>query len=104
MTFCCFLVKSPVAVWTRHIICEKQNTDAESENIKLCLFSYPSVKTYVLGAQKNRLIETVLLSTHNICFGREIRKLNFCYALLTEVLNDAVISLRQTTNMYLNSI
>ena len=25
--------------------------------------------TYVLGAQKNCLIETVLLSTHNICFG-----------------------------------
>ena len=24
---------------------------------------------YVLGAQKNRLIETVLLSTHSICFG-----------------------------------
>ena len=24
-----------------------------------------------LGAQKNRLIETVLLSTHNICFGCE---------------------------------
>ena len=23
----------------------------------------------VLGAPKNRLIETVLLSTHNICFG-----------------------------------
>ena len=23
--------------------------------------------TYVLGAQKNRLIETVLLSNHNIC-------------------------------------
>ena len=31
---------------------------------------YPSVLTYVLGAQKNRLIEmVVLLSTHNICFG-----------------------------------
>ena len=29
--------------------------------------------TCVLGAQKNRLIEMVLLSTHNICFGREIR-------------------------------
>ena len=29
--------------------------------------------TYVLGAQKNRLIETVLLRTHSICFGREIR-------------------------------
>ena len=24
---------------------------------------------YVLGAQKNHLIETVLLNTHNICFG-----------------------------------
>ena len=32
-------------------------------------FSCPSVLTCVLGAQKNRLIETVLLSTHNICFG-----------------------------------
>ena len=30
-----------------------------------------------MGAQKNRLIETVLLSTHNICFSREIRKLIF---------------------------
>ena len=30
-----------------------------------------------MGAQKNRLIETVLLSTHNICFGREIRKFIF---------------------------
>ena len=29
----------------------------------------PSVLTYVLGAQKNRLDETVLLSTHNIHFG-----------------------------------
>ena len=29
------------------------------------------------GAQKNRLIEMVLLSTHNIYFGRKIRKLIF---------------------------
>ena len=36
-------------------------------------FSFIS-KTYVLGAQKNRLIETVLLSTHNIWFGWEILK------------------------------
>ena len=28
-----------------------------------------------MGAQKNHLIETVLLSTHNICFGSEIRKI-----------------------------
>ena len=26
------------------------------------------------GAQKNRLIETVILSIHSICFGWEIRK------------------------------
>ena len=31
--------------------------------------------TYVLGAQKNHLIEMVLLSTHNICFDWEIRKI-----------------------------
>ena len=38
-------------------------------SIKLKLFSYQLILTYVLGAQKDRLIETVLLSTHNICFG-----------------------------------
>ena len=32
----------------------------------MLIFSYPSVLTYVLDAQKNRLIDTVLLSTHNI--------------------------------------
>ena len=35
---------------------------------------------YVLGAQR-----TVSLRCHNICFGWEIWKLNFHYALLTEV-------------------
>ena len=30
---------------------------------------------YVLGAQKNHLIERVLLSIHNICFGGKIRKI-----------------------------
>ena len=29
--------------------------------------SYISTKTYVVGTQKNRLNETVLLSTQNIC-------------------------------------
>ena len=33
------------------------------------IFFYPPVLTYVWGAQKNRLVERVLLSTHNICFG-----------------------------------
>ena len=40
-----------------------------------------------MGAQKNRLIETVLLSTHNICFGWEIKKIIFQYALLSGGLN-----------------
>ena len=44
-------------------------------SLKLKIFSYPLIATFVLGAQKNRLIETVLLSTHNIYFGLELRKL-----------------------------
>ena len=34
-----------------------------------------------MGAQKNYINETVLLSTHNICFGCEIKK--FTYPLLS---------------------
>ena len=37
--------------------------------------SYLLSKCMFFGAQKNRLIETVLLSTHNIRFGKEIRKI-----------------------------
>ena len=51
--------------------------------VKLRLFSYPPVYTCALGAQKNRLIATVLLSIHNICFGWVIRKIIFSYALLS---------------------
>ena len=51
------------------------------------MFSYPSVLTNVLGAQKNRLIKTVLLSTHNICFVLEIR-IFFWYTLLTKGLQE----------------
>ena len=46
-----------------------------------------------LGAQKNRLIETVLFSTHNLCFGREIRKLFFNYALISHGQNSVNIGL-----------
>ena len=53
---------------------------------KIINFSSASGLIYVLGVQKNYLIETVLLSTHNICFGGEIRKLFLGYALLTKVL------------------
>ena len=47
----------------------KGHTDKQNFSVKLRLFSYPSFKTCVLGVQKSRLTETVLLSTHNICFG-----------------------------------
>ena len=33
------------------------------------LFSYSLVKTFDLGGQKNPLIESVLLGTHNIPLG-----------------------------------
>ena len=42
--------------------------------VKLQISSYPSVLTNVLGVQMNRLVETVHLSSHNICFDWEIRK------------------------------
>ena len=45
---------------------------------------------YVLGPQKNRLSETVLLSTHNICFGCELRKMIFNYTLLLGKLKGAL--------------
>ena len=41
--------------------------DLSSESVMKILFSYFSTKTYVVGAQKNRLNETVLLSIQNIC-------------------------------------
>ena len=44
-------------------------------------------KHVFLGAQKNCLTETVLLSTHNIWFGSEIRKIIFSYASLSLGLN-----------------
>ena len=40
-----------------------------SESIKENYFSYLPTKTYVVGTQKNRLDETVLLSTQNACLN-----------------------------------
>ena len=43
---------------------------AKKNQRKIEIFSYPSVLTCVLGEQQEHsLNETVLLSTHNICFG-----------------------------------
>ena len=50
-------------------------------SVKLLVFLYLSALTCVLGAKKNGLIETVLLSTHNICFGSEVRKIIYSDAL-----------------------
>ena len=36
--------------------------------LKLLIFSYPSLQTFVMRVQKNLLIEMVLVSTHNKCF------------------------------------
>ena len=36
---------------------------------------YLTFKPYVVGTQKNRLSETILLDNHNIGFGRVIRKI-----------------------------
>ena len=36
---------------------------------------YLTLKTYVVGTQKNRLGETILLSTHNIGFDCVIREI-----------------------------
>ena len=35
----------------------------------IAIIFLPSNLDICFGVQKNRLIETVLLSTHNICFG-----------------------------------
>ena len=50
---------------------------------KMVTFSYP----FVLGAQKNHLIEMVLLSTYNICFNCEITKLVFNNTLFSRGLS-----------------
>ena len=48
------------------------------------------------GAQKNRLIETVLLSSQHIYYGWDIRKSHFRYALLTKVLTPGSLYSRHT--------
>ena len=57
--------------------------------LKLHLFPYPSIKTCVLGAKKNRLIKIVLLipTTYVVV---EPKKNTFHYALLSGGLNYTV--------------
>ena len=60
-------------------------------NIKLWKFSYPSFITFVLGVQRDPLIETVHLSTHKICFGWQIRKFFFLLCTLIYYQTDKLI-------------
>ena len=67
-------LKNPKHRWKLQVGIEfshKNNAGDLTKNVslKLRIFSYPSVLTFVLGAPKNHLIETVLLRIHNICFG-----------------------------------
>ena len=60
-----FMVTSAVWVWCW---IDSKPHKHNFWTVKLSFFSYSSVLTCVLGAQKNRCIDPVILSTHNICF------------------------------------
>ena len=66
------------------LIVSSVKQDFSQESIAKIWFSYFSIETYVVGTQKNRLNETVLLSNHNICYNEWVRKYlqfyaeNFC--------------------------
>ena len=59
-------------------------SEAQIRLVTKKIFSYFSTKTYVVGTQKNLLIEAVILSTQNICLKSWVRKYlqfyaeNFC--------------------------
>ena len=50
------------------IVFHATGLDKQKIQRKIVNISYPSIFTFVLGAQKNRHIERVLSSTHNISF------------------------------------
>ena len=53
--------------------------------MKTCNDFLPISSNIYLDAQKNHLIEMVLLSTHNICLGGEIRTVCFYFILSSEI-------------------
>ena len=72
-----FMIDIPLALPPRKSMIKSQSVDESSpRNVgkfsRLPIensFPYSSNKTYVVGAQKNRLNETVLLSTQNTCLN-----------------------------------
>ena len=55
--------------WIAIVVGVQQVQIDKKIDVKPKMFSFPSILTFVVGAQNNLLIETVLLSTHNICVG-----------------------------------
>ena len=53
-------------------------------NSKVLIFSYFFTKTYVVGIHWKHLIEALLMSTHNICFRGEVRKIFTWYPPLSK--------------------
>ena len=71
---------------------------------KYWYFSYFSTKTYIVGTHQKHLGEALLMSTHNICFRGEIRKIITWYALLSrpmkEMIREEVFELHIATLTY----
>ena len=66
---------------TEREVCTHRSRSGNFIHVQLQLLSYPLIQTCVLGAQKNRLTETVLLSTHNMFWLRN-EKNNFPVRIL----------------------
>ena len=62
-----FVYKGLICPLISEDMCNSQ--DHRKECVTENYFSYFSTKTYVVGTQKNRLDETILLSTQNTCFN-----------------------------------
>ena len=52
-------------------------------------FSHFSAKTYVVGTQKNRLNETILLSTQNTLMGKEINAILGAHMCCCRMMKDS---------------
>ena len=63
------------------------------------IFSYFFMTTYVVGTHLKDLLEALLMSTHNICFCGEIRKVSFCVLLLLGTILDIYCMYFQMANM-----
>ena len=73
-----------------------------SKIVKFSLLISFYINIYVLGTQKNRLIETVLLSTHNkYMFWLRNKKIIFLLLTLNQKLVNNKISQKFTTDLML---